>query len=145
MPRLSCWFVRSALLHLALGSVLGAFILAAKAGAADIALRGLIPVHFDILIIGWLTQLSMGVAYWIFPRILLGDRGRPIYAGAAFALLQSGLTLNLISGLRLWFPGTADLFSPALVLQCGAVLVFMLHLLPRIRPATVRFSDPPPS
>ncbi len=141
MPRLSRYFVRSALVQLALGFVLGGFILAAKAGAADIRLRELIPVHFDVLIIGWLIQLSIGVAYWIFPRILLHDRGRPHLAWAAFVLLQAGLLFNLVSLLRLWLPETGGLFGPALALQMLAMVLFIVHLLPRIRPAIARFSD----
>lgn len=31
-------------------------------------LARLVPVHVELLLVGWLVQLALGVAYWILPR-----------------------------------------------------------------------------
>jgi len=138
MPTLSRYFVRSALICMAVGFTLGGLILAAKGGTVDVRVWALLPVHLALLLNGWLVQLSIGVAYWILPRIHLGERRRRGLAWSAFALLQIGLALTLISGLDLWWPEAGRLFAPSLVLQLIAIVLFALHAWPRIRPAMVR-------
>ncbi|HXI35189.1 MAG TPA: hypothetical protein VNH63_13990, partial [Gemmatimonadales bacterium] len=65
---MSVWFVRSALVCLVLGFTLGGVMLAAK-GTGDTALiPRLLPIHIELLLVGWMLQLAMGVAQWILPR-----------------------------------------------------------------------------
>ncbi|NOZ73444.1 MAG: hypothetical protein GXP38_16340 [Chloroflexi bacterium] len=72
MPRLSTWFVRASLIYLALGVTLGGLLLAEKGIPFYPALWIALPVHMEFLLIGWMVQLAMGMAYWILP--LPGDR-----------------------------------------------------------------------
>jgi len=95
MPRASVWFIRGSLLHLALGFTLGAVLLANKgAGFAPGVWRWL-PVHYELLLVGWFVQLVMGVAYWIFPRFGMtrAARGREQLAWVAFGCLNVGVLL----------------------------------------------------
>lgn len=138
MPTLSRYFVRSALIYLGIGFTLGGFILAAKGGGADARFWLWLPTHIVFLLNGWLIQLSMGVAYWILPRIHLSDRGRQGWAWGAFVAFQLGLILALGTILSLWIPEVQSLFAPGLLLQTLGVFFFAIHALPRIRPALVR-------
>lgn len=138
MPTLSRYFVRSALICMAIGFTLGGLILAAKGGAVDVRVWALLPVHLALLLNGWLVQLSIGVAYWILPRISVGERGRRGLAWSAFILFQIGLGLTLISGVEPWWPLAGTLFAPSLILQLTAIVLFAVHAWPRIRPAMVR-------
>ncbi len=138
MPLLSRCFIRSALVCLATGFTLGGLILTAKAGAFDARVWAWLPVHIALLLNGWLVQLSMGVAYWILPRILLGDRGRRTWAWAGFTVFQIGLALALLSGISLWEPEAGKLFAPAVILQAAGVALFAVHAWPRIRPTFIR-------
>jgi hypothetical protein len=138
MPTLSRYFVRSALIYLGIGFTLGAFILSAKAGFVDARLWAWLPMHMVILIDGWLIQLTMGVGYWILPRIQGSDRGRSFWAWASFALFQLGLALTLLTLSTLWFPAIQSLFAPAVILQTVGVVFFAIHAYPRIHPALVR-------
>jgi uncharacterized membrane-anchored protein len=138
MPLLSRCFIRSALLCLAIGFTFGGLMLAAKGGAVDARVWAWLPMHIALLVNGWLVQLSLGVMYWILPRIHLGDRGRPAWAWAGFVCLQIGLVLALLSGASLWITEAANLFAPAIVLQAVGIVLFAVHAWPRIRPAIVR-------
>jgi hypothetical protein len=104
MPSVSVWFIRSALLYLLAGYSIGALLLTAKGVGvpAPLVVWRWLPVHFELLLVGWLVQLVMGVAYWIFPRIGMTPqaRGREGLAWLALALLNGGLWLDCFGTLR---------------------------------------------
>ena len=95
MPLVSVWFVRAALLYLGAGFTLGALLLVNKGSGFAPGLWRWLPVHFELLLIGWFVQLVMGVAYWIFPRFGMtrAARGRESLAWLALALLNGGVGL----------------------------------------------------
>jgi hypothetical protein len=96
MPLVSVWFVRAALLYLGAGFTLGALLLANKGSGFAPHLWHWLPVHIELLLIGWFVQLVMGVAYWIFPRFGMtrAARGREGLAWLALALLNAGIGLD---------------------------------------------------
>lgn len=93
MPRVSVWFVRAALAYLGAGFTLGALLLSDKSIGFSSGLWRWLPVHFELLLVGWFVQLVMGVAYWIFPRFGMSRaaRGREWLAWLALALLNGGV------------------------------------------------------
>lgn len=139
MPRLSQYFVRSALICLALGFTAGGLILSSKATSAVSALVWLwFPAHITLLMNGWLVQLAIGVAYWILPRIAGSDRGRIRWAWASFLALQTGLFLAIVSMLEIWWPPAKVAFAPGVLLQATAIPLFIIHAWPRIRAAVAQ-------
>jgi hypothetical protein len=76
-------------------------------GSPILALRA---SHVQVLIAGWLTQLIMGVAWWLFPPLPIGrrlDTPKPILRGQAqrgneplfwvtFASLNAGILLQAV-------------------------------------------------
>ena len=137
MPRLSRWLVRSALVYLVLGFVVGGLLLSAKAGVVDARVWVWLLPHADILMMGWLVQLALGVSFWILPRIRAAGRGRVALAWAAYFLLNGGLILG--AGLPLlsyWFPGTwsQPVFAVGLLIQAAALCLYALYAWPRILP-----------
>lgn len=94
MPRLSQWIIRTALVYLLLGFTFGALLLWHKGVPLHPALWGWLPAHIEFLFIGWIAQLTMGVAFWILPRYWEKDRrGKEGLVWAAFALLNLGIWL----------------------------------------------------
>jgi hypothetical protein len=146
MPRLSQYFVKSALICLAIGFTIGGLILASKATPVISGLVWLwFPAHIVLLLNGWLIQLAMGVSYWILPRIEGSNRGRIRWAWASFFALQTGLILVILSLLQMWWPPAAPLFAPGVLFQAIAVGLFVVHAWPRVRPAFARpVDDLPP-
>ncbi len=131
MPRLSCWFVRAALLYLAARFTLGAFILANKGLGFYPSIWRFLPVHMELLLMGWLVQLALGIAYWILPRHIKGaPRGNEAWIELAFWLINLGIgwviaeTVFTLQGLALI----------GRVAECAAVLVFILGSWRRVRP-----------
>ena len=67
MPRLSCWFVRASLIHLSVGAVFGGLILSAKGFPVSMNWAWLLlAAHIQVMVGGWLVQLTLGMAYWLF-------------------------------------------------------------------------------
>lgn len=131
MPRLSSWFVRAALIYLAIGFTLGALILANKGIAFAPFIWRLLPAHMEILLVGWFGELAMGVIYWILPRLGPSlSRGKESWIWLAWGLLNLGIVLVVVGSLSQ---------LPFLILfgrvgECAAVLVFVLGSWARVRP-----------
>jgi hypothetical protein len=139
MPRLSTYFVKSSLICLALGFTIGGLILASKATTSVTGMVWLwFPAHIVLLMNGWLIQLTMGVAYWILPRIQGSDRGRGRWAWASFWTMESGLALVILSLLNMWWTGMGELFAPGVGLQAISIALFVIHGWPRVRASFAR-------
>jgi hypothetical protein len=140
MPRLACWFIRASLAYLLAGFSLGAIMLALKAtGHQGMAIRGLVP-HVDFLLIGWTVQLTMGVAFWILPRLEGGvSRGAVAPASLAFVLLNAGVLLVALASVQTL--ASAETMSSGRLVgraaEVAAALAFAVHAWRRIRAASV--------
>ena len=137
MPHLSRLFIRFALVYLIVGFILGGLLLTAKAGLVDQRVWGWLLPHADIMLVGWLVQLAMGVSFWILPRMRRDYRGHIVLAWISFFLLNGGLIVG--SGLTLgsvWFPGNwmMMVYVSGLVTQGLAVCLFVVYAWPRILP-----------
>lgn len=127
MPRLSVWFIRAALLHLALGFTLGGLLLFHKGVPLHPFLWRLLPAHIDVMLFGWTVQLIMGMGFWIFPRFWR-SRGNEKPAWLAFWLLNAGVTLVAMGPLL-----PVGVVAGRLA-QAAAVAAFAWHAWPRLKP-----------
>ncbi len=132
MPRLSRWCVRAALLHMTVGFLIGTLLLVDKGlGLGGAAWRTL-PAHVEIMLLGWIVQLTMGVAFWILPRFADGPkRGNVAAAWLAFVALNAGVIIVAAS--------TALGPSPGFTLagrgaEAIAAVAFAVHAWPRVKP-----------
>ena len=124
MPSVSMWTVRAALLWLLAASALGALILA-RGALGNPEFAGYILIHAEMMLVGWMMQLAMGVAHWILPRGRGGDgrgRGWPIIC--VVLALNAGV-IAVISGHPL----------VGRILETGAIVGFVLQGAPRIKAA----------
>jgi hypothetical protein len=139
MPLLSRWMIRLAFFDLWVGFTIAALLLSRKGLPERISgeFWQWMPAHYDLLLVGWMVQLSLGVAYWILPRIARHERGRPRMAGGGAIALNVGVMIFagavMISPWVDWSDGLLSLQVIGLALQLLGMLSFAGHLLPRIR------------
>jgi hypothetical protein len=150
MPITSRAFVRASIIYLALGSLLGALLLVNRWIPIGSEIAALRISHIEFLIVGWLTQLIMGVAWWLFPTLTVGLRPgdpKPIRRGQAqrgsepifwmtFVSLNLGILLRALFG-PLYSWTRIDMFS-ALAGVSGLFLLlaaigFVLNTWGRVR------------
>lgn len=131
MPRLSVLFIRLSFLHLASGLTIGGLILADKGFPFLPWLWNLLPAHMEFLLLGWMAQLAMGVAFWILPRFKSGlPRGheRPIWASLLF--LNAGI---LLVSVQPFLPFGRIAFAGR-ILEVSAVVLYAAFSWKRVRP-----------
>ncbi|MCW5875335.1 MAG: hypothetical protein KIS85_00510 [Anaerolineales bacterium] len=131
MPAITRWFIKASLLYLVLALGL------AIAQAAGLSIPGLSAVYFHLFLVGWVTQMIMGVGFWFFPKYnQQRPRGSEAAAWATFWLLNLGLLLRALA--EPLFSGQAQpLWAWVLVasaaMQWLAGLLFVLNSWPRIK------------
>jgi hypothetical protein len=135
MPPLSRWFIKSGFVSLALALVLETIQLrpATILPALPDATVRLAAIH--LLTVGWLLQVIIGVAFWMFPRHPTAPpRGDARYGWWAFGLLNLGLLLRLTGEpWRLGFGGPSLPLLLAALCQLAGIASALTLLWPRIR------------
>lgn len=97
MPTLSRWFIKIGLIYFVLGLTLGSIMLAQPIMGWSAQLQVLRPVYLHFLFIGWVTQIIMGVGYWMFPKFSKEKpRGNERLGWMILVSLNSGLVLRAI-------------------------------------------------
>ena len=136
MPPLVRRYLRTAFAFLALGLVLGLWLLAARELGFTVPQRAR-SAHTHVLVVGFVMFMISGVALWMFPRAAKDDpRYRPALAEWAYWCLAVGTTergvLELSAGAA--EPATMRLAIIAGgALQAAGLLLFFFMMLPRIR------------
>ena len=94
----------------------------------------LLGPHIEFLLLGWMLQMAMGVAFWILPRLGSGSpRGKEILIYSAFVLLNLGIW---IGALRLYLE-PSWLTVTGRILEASSVLLFVLGSWRRIKPLEI--------
>ena len=131
------FFIRTALANLVAAFLVGAAVLLNQALEIDGRIGALQPVFYHLLMVGWVTQLIMGVAHWMFPKFTrTKPRGYTWLIWTTFFLLNSGLLLRVVAEpLRALQPdlGWGWLLALSALLQWLAGLAFVVHSWPRIK------------
>ncbi len=131
MPRLSGWFIRAALVYLAVGFTFGALMLAEKGVNFYPTASRILPIHMEVLLVGWLVQLAIGMAFWILPRFPSGPpRGNETLVWLAFVLINIGIGC-VIADTIFKMPVLTLIGRAA---EVGGVLAFGIGSWRRVRP-----------
>lgn len=94
MPTLTRWFIKSALVYL-VAALLAALLDVSFPGST--AISALRPSYLHLFVVGWITQMIFGVAYWMFPRLSRErPRGSAALGWGTYWTLNLGLVLRLV-------------------------------------------------
>jgi cbb3-type cytochrome oxidase subunit 1 len=98
MPPITRLYVKTALAFFVLALAAGLLITIRPLAAAVPYVGALSPVYFHLFMVGWVTQLIIGIAYWMFPKFTKEQpRGREGLAWATYWLLNGGLLLRVLT------------------------------------------------
>ncbi len=134
MPTSTRWFIKSGVIYFILGILLASLSeLPQFSGKIS-----LLPVYWHMLVIGWITQLIIGVSVWMFPRKYRDRKKREsLLVWGSFWCLNSGLLIRFISepliplsGSEILLPGAVILSS---LLQVMAFVLYATEIWPRLQ------------
>ncbi|MGD8627190.1 MAG: hypothetical protein PVF47_14955 [Anaerolineae bacterium] len=141
MPPIARAFVKAAFAYFVAAFVLGALMALDRWLHLGRWLRVVYLSQLHLLVVGWISQLALGVAYWIFPRHRKETghppRGSDPLAWTVFGTLNAGLLLRFtfepfyLMGPQPWL---AALLALSGLLQAAAALAFGLLIWGRVRP-----------
>lgn len=97
MPKLTRWFIKVGMIYFVVGLTMASLLLAQPVMGWSAKLQVFRPVYLHFLFIGWISQLIMGVGYWMFPKQSKENpRGNERLGWSVFILLNLGLILRAI-------------------------------------------------
>jgi hypothetical protein len=130
MPAITRYFIKAAMLYFAAGLLTGFLISARTLLNLPAALTAMTPTYLHMLVVGWITQLIIGVAYWMFPKFSKeSPRGDERVGWAIFILLNVGLLLRVIGE-----PLNIGWLLPiSAIMQFFAVWLFIIVVWPRVK------------
>ncbi|MFO7633377.1 MAG: hypothetical protein R6W76_12595 [Caldilinea sp.] len=137
MPPITRLFIKTSLLYLVAAFFAGLVLALRPLLDLPVIVRGLSPVYFHLFMVGWVMQLIVGVAYWMFPKWSKArPRGHDGLALATFWLLNTGLLVRVVAEpaqtVSAW-PGWGWLIVAAATLQWLAGLAFVANTWPRVK------------
>jgi cbb3-type cytochrome oxidase subunit 1 len=98
VPTLTRWFIKSSLVSLIVALVFSILLVGRAVVDLPEVVDYLRPVHLHLFMVGWVTQLIFGVAYWMFPKYSKEKPRRSEgLAWVTFALLNVGLLLRVLA------------------------------------------------
>jgi hypothetical protein len=141
MPPLARHYIRAAFVYFVVAFVLGALMMIDRWLGFSRWLKVVYFSQLHLLMVGWITQLAIGVAYWMFPRLRKEQdprpRGSDALAWFVLIALNVGLLLRFLlepfylMGPQPWLAATMALSG---ILQAAAAVAFGLLIWARIRP-----------
>jgi hypothetical protein len=140
MPAIARNLVKASFLYFIAAFLLGALMMLDRWLGFSRWLKVVYLSQLHLLVVGWITQLALGVAYWMFPRFLKTQAARPRgsdrLAWFVIACLNIGLLLRFVfepfyfMAPRSWLAGVLALSG---LLQAAAAVGFAVLIWGRIR------------
>lgn len=134
MPLATRLFIKSGILYLIAGIILSLISEIPDLGLSPL----LLPVYWHMIVVGWITQIIMGVSYWMFPRATKGKRNtNSKIILASFITLNAGLLLRFIAEPFIPLISNNELIFWSIVissiLQLTAIILYIMEIWPRVR------------
>ena len=137
MPKLARWFIKAGMIYFLISFIMAVLLKAGGLFQLPTIFMTLQPVYFHLFMVGWVTQMIIGVSYWFFPRYRKGQpRGREQFGLAAFWLLNAGLVLRIIGEpMSVVDPGVAagTMLVLSAVLQWLGGASYVVMIWPRVK------------
>lgn len=137
MPTLTRWFIKTALGYFVAALLVGVLLMARGVAELPPIVGGLGPAYFHLLMVGWVLQLIIGVAYWMFPKFSSElPRGHEWLGWVTYVLLNLGLILRVISEplMSVWpSPALGRALAASAVLQWLAGMAFVANTWARVK------------
>lgn len=131
MPLITRLFLKTGLINF-----MGALLVGIALQVESLGFPNLVPMFWHMLMVGWITQIIMGVSLWMFPgRIKEESFSNQKWAWITYMSLNIGLILRFISEPMII---TSDdnawkvILTISAILQFVAVVCYVIEIWPRV-------------
>jgi len=130
-------YVKTSLVFLLAGLLLGGYVIVAEFIGGAYPARILVTAHAHLVLVGFVLMMVMGVATWMFPRPARDDsRYRPGLAEAVYWVLTAATALRAAAEIGLAAtaaPGLRPLVAVGGLGQVAGTVLFVLNIWWRVR------------
>ncbi len=132
MPLITRLFIKSGLLYFLIALAIGVLT-----RISAVELSGMSPMFWHALMVGWITQIIMGVSDWMFPgRIKEESFQNQKWEWIAFIGLNTGLPLRFLAEplVSAFEPSVwSYLLISSSILQFVGILSYVIGIWPRVQ------------
>lgn len=138
MPTVSRWFIKTGLVFFVAALVLGGLRWLSLLGISPGPFATAGPAHIHLFVFGWVTEMIIGVAIWLFPPLSRDKpRGHVWLAWLTYGAINIGLVMRAVAE-PLAPVGNADnpwswLLFVSAILQTVGGFAFVFAIWPRIK------------
>ncbi|MCB0099736.1 MAG: hypothetical protein KDE46_28580 [Caldilineaceae bacterium] len=137
MPFVTRYFIKTSLMFFVAALLCALLLVLRPFIVLPAFVVGLTPVYFHLFMVGWVTQIIIGVAFWMFPKFTKEQpRGSEMLAWSTYILLNTGLLLRAVAepanAVQMWM-GWGWLLALAALLQWLGGFAFVINTWPRIK------------
>ena len=137
VPRLVRRYIKTSLIFLVAGLLLGGYLVVAEFVVGRYPPRLFITAHVHLLLVGFMLMIVMGVATWMFPKPAAASaRYRPGLAEAVYWIMTLSTALRAAGEVTAPFvasPGLRLLIAAASLGQLLGAALFVLNMWSRVR------------
>jgi len=138
VPTESRWFIKTGIAWLVVSLVLGGLEWVSLLGLEPVALAAGSPAHVHLFVFGWVTQMIIGVALWMFPPYSRErPKGRKWLSWVAYAGINLGLAVRAVAEplVTSGGPGApwSQLLLAAAIAQAVGGIAFTVNIWPRVK------------
>ncbi len=131
MPGISRIFIKAGMIYFVLSLVAGLLL-----EIESVSIPALMPLFWHMLMLGWITQIIIGVSVWMFPGRNRGEGfSNQKWNWLTFIFLNIGLFLRLIAEPAVGYYETQIwpvLLAGSAILQVMAGITYVIEMWPRI-------------
>ena len=137
MPTLTRYWIKAGFINFVSALILAVLIPLSSVIEMPSFMPAMLPVYFHVFLVGWITQIIMGVSFWMFPPMSrVNPRGAEILGWASFFCINTGLILRVIGEPLLFLDpvsaGKWMLIVSALLQWVGGIL-YLVHIWERVK------------
>lgn len=137
MPTLTRYWIKAGFVNFAAALLLAVLIQLSSILSLPDYFPAMSPVYYHLFLVGWITQIIMGVSFWMFPPLNKDrPRGIEILGWFSFACINIGLIFRVVGEPVVYLDPSSVwrwLLVISALLQWTGGMFYIVHIWPRVK------------
>lgn len=137
MPTLTRYWIKAGFVNFASALILALLISLQSVIEMPAFMPAMTPVYFHLFLVGWITQIIMGVSFWMFPPLNRDKpRGAELLGWSSWVGINFGLILRVVGEPMLFLDPAGSgrwVVIVSALLQWAGGLLYLFHIWERVK------------